>query len=43
MDFLEKEFMKVILVVGGVYLAGQFLEGVGKNLGNKKSDYKVSD
>jgi len=43
MDFLEKEFMKVILLVGGVYLAGQFLEGVGKNLGNKKSDYKVSD
>lgn len=43
MNFIEKEFMKVVLVIGGVYLAGQFLEGIGKNLGNKKSDYKVSE
>ena len=43
MNFIEKELLKVILLAGGVYLAGQFLEGVGKNLGNKKSDYKVSE
>tara|TARA_E500000318_G_scaffold105519_1_gene112515 strand:- start:314 stop:889 length:576 start_codon:yes stop_codon:yes gene_type:complete len=28
-NFIEKEFFKVILLAGGIYLAGQFIQGVG--------------
>ena len=35
MDFIEKELLKVILLAGGLYLAGQFVQGVGQNVGKK--------
>ena len=35
MNFIEKEFLKVILLAGGLYLAGQFVQGVGQNVGKK--------
>lgn len=34
-NFIEKEFLKVLLLVGGVYLAGQFIQGVGVGTGSK--------
>lgn len=34
-NFLEKELLKVILLAGGLYLAGQFIQGVG--VGTTKS------
>jgi len=36
-NFIEKEFLKVLLLVGGVYLAGQFIQGVGVGTGGSKS------
>ena len=35
MNFIEKELFKVVLLAGGLYLAGQFVQGVGQNLGKK--------
>ena len=35
MNFIEKELLKVILLAGGLYLAGQFVQGVGQNVGKK--------
>jgi len=43
-DFIEKEFLKVILLVGGLYIAGQAVQGFTKSVGkSKKSDLNVSD
>lgn len=35
MDFIEKELLKVLLLAGGLYLAGQLVQGVGQNIGKK--------
>ena len=32
MDFIENKFIQVLVIVGGIYIAGQFVGGVGKNL-----------
>lgn len=40
-NFLEKELLKVLLLFGGVYLAGQFIQGVG--VGTTKSKKSVSE
>tara|TARA_S200002703_G_scaffold151117_1_gene150108 strand:- start:565 stop:1149 length:585 start_codon:yes stop_codon:yes gene_type:complete len=45
-DFIEKEFLKVILLVGGLYIAGQAVQGFTKSVGSsrtKKGDLNVSD
>ncbi len=36
-NFIEKEFLKVLLLVGGVYLAGQFIQGVATGTGGSKT------
>lgn len=35
MNFIEKELLKVVLLAGGLYLAGQFVQGIGQNVGKK--------
>jgi len=43
-NFIEKEFLKVILLVGGLYIAGQAVQGFTKSVGkSKKGDLNVSD
>ncbi len=43
-DFIEKEFLKVILLVGGLYIAGQAVQGFTSSAGkSKKGDLNVSD
>jgi len=32
MDFIENKFIQVLVILGGIYIAGQFVGGVGKNL-----------
>tara|TARA_R110001599_G_scaffold7252_3_gene35666 strand:- start:491 stop:1048 length:558 start_codon:yes stop_codon:yes gene_type:complete len=34
-NFIEKELLKVVLLVGGLYIAGQFVQGVGQNVSKK--------
>lgn len=34
-NFIEKELLKVVLLVGGLYIAGQFVQGVGQNVAKK--------
>ena len=36
-DFIDDKLFMAVLVVGGIYLAGQFIQGVGKSV-SKKSD-----
>ncbi len=36
-DFFEKELMKILMIVGVVYVASQFAQGVGKSVGKNKS------
>ena len=43
-NFIEKEFFKVILLAGGIYLAGQFIQGVGVGTtGTRKKNNPVSE
>ena len=43
-NFIEKEFLKVILLVGGLYIAGQAVQGFTRSVGkSKKGDLNVSD
>ena len=32
MNFIENKLIQVLVIVGGIYIAGQFVGGVGKNL-----------
>ena len=32
MDFIENKFIQVIVILGGIYIAGQFVQGVGKSV-----------
>lgn len=32
MDFIENKFIQVLVILGGIYIAGQFVQGVGKNV-----------
>lgn len=34
-NFIEKEFMKVILLFGGIYIAGEFIKGIGQGIQSK--------
>ena len=43
-NFVEKEFFKVILLFGGIYLAGQFIQGVGSGAtSTRKKNNPVSE
>lgn len=42
LNFIEGKFMNILVLAAGVYLAGQFLQGVGKGTSNKK-DVSKSD
>tara|TARA_R110002126_G_scaffold88181_4_gene211448 strand:- start:163 stop:747 length:585 start_codon:yes stop_codon:yes gene_type:complete len=44
-NFFEKEFLKVILLVGGLYIAGQAVQGFTASVGakGKKGDLNISD
>ena len=43
-NFFEKEFLKVILLVGGLYIAGQAVQGLTASVGKtKKGDLNISD
>ena len=32
MDFIENKFIQVLVIIGGIYIAGQFVQGVGKSV-----------
>jgi len=32
MNFIENKLIQVLVIVGGIYIAGQFVQGVGKNI-----------
>jgi len=38
LTFIENKGIQLIMVLGGIYLAGQFLGGAGKGIVSKKSD-----
>jgi len=35
MNFIENKLIQVLVIVGGIYIAGQFVQGVAKNTQNK--------
>jgi len=35
MDFIENKFIQVLVILGGIYIAGQVAQGVAKNASNK--------
>ncbi len=35
MNFLRKEFMKIVFVAGGIYIAGEFVKGIGSGIQEK--------
>lgn len=39
-DFIEGKFMNILVLAAGVYLAGQFIQGVGKGTTTKKDTSK---
>ncbi len=36
--YIDNKLFMAVLVIGGIYIAGQFAQGIGKSSGNKKSD-----
>ena len=34
-NFIEKELLKVILLFGGIYIAGEFVKGIGRGVSEK--------
>lgn len=36
--YIDNKLFMAVLVIGGIYIAGQFAQGIGRSSGNKKSD-----
>jgi hypothetical protein len=43
MNFFEGQFMKILILGAGVYLAGQFIQGVGVGTSKKGTKESSSD